>query len=212
MKCINPTDPFTIARFHYRKSRNLNRIVYHRVQFSIVGRKLVYWFKWTDQLLDDMKSFLSDLQASTKISIASLLNHDGKVTLKILLKVISVMMKILFAIMLNLSLFLCTNTFIMMNCIQAGLTTTDGIDNDLESLYEGDTSLIPPPIINGVTALTFLKDLSYHLRSPISLLPSVPGIPGTILVVLSCGNIASTRMVDSSLVYRAPLPTPLLSS
>ena len=44
-------------------------------------------------------------------------------------------------------------------CIQAGLTTLDSIDNDLESLYEGDISLIPPPIINGLTALTFLQDL-----------------------------------------------------
>ena len=41
-------------------------------------------------------------------------------------------------------------------CIQAGLTTLDGMDNDLESLYEGDISLTPPPIINGLTALTFL--------------------------------------------------------
>ena len=43
-------------------------------------------------------------------------------------------------------------------CIQAGLTTLDSMDNDLESVYEGDISLTPPgpPIINGLTALTFL--------------------------------------------------------
>ena len=54
------------------------------------------------------------------------------------------------------------------------------MDNDLESLYEGDISLTPPPIINGLTTLTFLEDLSHYLRSlPISLLPSVPGTLGT---------------------------------
>ena len=65
-------------------------------------------------------------------------------------------------------------------CLWAGLTTLDGMDNDLESLYEGDISLTPPPIINGLTTLTFLEDLSHYLRSlPISLLPSVPGTLGT---------------------------------
>ena len=66
------------------------------------------------------------------------------------------------------------------DCIQAGLTTLDGMDNDLESLYEGDISLTPPPIINRLTALTFLEDLSHYFRSlAISLLPSVPGTLGT---------------------------------
>ena len=53
-------------------------------------------------------------------------------------------------------------------CIQAGLTTLDGMDNDLESLYEGDISLTSPPIINRLTALTFLEDLSHYFRSSIS--------------------------------------------
>ena len=44
-------------------------------------------------------------------------------------------------------------------CIQAGLTTLDDMDNDLESLYESNISLTPPPIINKLTALTFLEDL-----------------------------------------------------
>ena len=57
-------------------------------------------------------------------------------------------------------------------CIRAGLTTLDGMDNDLESLYEGDISLTPPPI-NGLTALTFLEGLSHYFWSrPITLLPS----------------------------------------
>ena len=65
-------------------------------------------------------------------------------------------------------------------CIQAGLITLDDMDNDLESLYESDISLAPPPIINRLTALTFLGDLSHYFHSlPISLLPSVPDTPGT---------------------------------
>ena len=52
--------------------------------------------------------------------------------------------------------------------------TLGGMDNDLESLYEGDTSLTLLPIINGLTALTFLEALSHYFRSlPISLLLSV---------------------------------------
>ena len=52
-------------------------------------------------------------------------------------------------------------------CIQAGLTTLDGMD----SLYMKVISLTPPPIINGLTALTFLEDLSHYSRSlPITLL------------------------------------------
>ena len=44
-------------------------------------------------------------------------------------------------------------------CIQAGLTMLDDMNNDLESLYESDISLTPPLIINGLTALTFLEAL-----------------------------------------------------
>ena len=51
------------------------------------------------------------------------------------------------------------------------------MDNDLESLYEGDISLTPPPIINGLTAF---EDPSYYFRSlPIPLLLSVPSTPST---------------------------------
>ena len=61
----------------------------------------------------------------------------------------------------------------------------DDMNNDLESLYESDISLTPPPVINGLTTLTFLEDLSHYFRSlPISLLPAVPGTPGTDLVKL----------------------------
>ena len=49
-------------------------------------------------------------------------------------------------------------------CIQAGLTMLDDMNNDLESLYESDISLTPPLIINGLTALTFLEDLSHYFR------------------------------------------------
>ena len=49
-------------------------------------------------------------------------------------------------------------------CIQAGITTLDDRDNNLKSLYESDISLTPPPIINGLTALTFLEDLSHYFR------------------------------------------------
>ena len=65
-----------------------------------------------------------------------------------------------------------------MNVFKQDLSTTlDSIDNDLESLYEGDISLTPPPIINKLTAF---ENLSYYFRSlPISLLPSVLGTLGT---------------------------------
>ena len=66
------------------------------------------------------------------------------------------MMKILFTVMFKP--FSVPTHEHVYECIQAGLTTLDSMDNDLESVYEGDISLTPPgpSIINGLTALTFL--------------------------------------------------------
>ena len=122
--------------------------------------------------------FLSDLPASTKISIASLLNHDDQATASQSEAVIEEITEgYLNYVHNHVKPFLVPMHEHVYECIQAGLTTLDGMDNDLESLYEGDISLTPPP---GLTALTFLEDLSHYFRSlPISLLPSVPGTPST---------------------------------
>ena len=98
-------------------------------------------------------------------------------------------------------------------CIQAWLTALDGMDNDLESLYEGDISLTLPLIINGLTALTFLEDLSHYFRSvPIS---SVPVKLPLLLVNIST-NILKVRRSNLILMagfniylnfyFMAPMP------
>lgn len=67
----------------------------------------------------------------------------------------------------------------VVECIYAVLTSPEGIDNDLESLYEGD-SPPPPSIISGSTALTILDDLNqYFLSLSITQLPPVPGATAT---------------------------------
>jgi len=57
-------------------------------------------------------------------------------------------------------------------CINAGLTSSTGIANDLESTDEGDMVSIPMPIIT----VTFLQDLTFYFQSlSVSSLPAVPG-------------------------------------
>ncbi|RPB27260.1 hypothetical protein L211DRAFT_834940, partial [Terfezia boudieri ATCC MYA-4762] len=61
-------------------------------------------------------------------------------------------------------------------CISAGITSSAGIDNDLESLFEADTSFTPPPLISSSTALTFLQNLTHYFYAlPVSSLAPVPG-------------------------------------
>ena len=127
------------------------------------------------------EEFLSNLQVSTKISIATLLNHDEKATTSVIEDITEGYLNydedIIHSHVEPITIPMHEHVY---ECIQAGLTTLDGMDNDLESLYEGDISLTPPPIINGLTALTCLDDLSQYFRSlSISLLPSVPGTPSS---------------------------------
>ena len=112
------------------------------------------------------------------ISITSLLNHDDQATTSQSEAIIKEITKgYLNYVHNHVKPFLVPMHEHVYECIQAGLTTLDGMDNDLESLYEGDISPTPPPIINGLTAL---EDLSHYFHSlSISLLPSVPGTPST---------------------------------
>lgn len=76
--------------------------------------------------------------------------------------------------MLSLVLYLCLNMF--LNVFLPVFTSSAGIDNDLESLFEADTSFTPPPLISSSTALTFLQDLTHYFYAlPVSSLPPVPG-------------------------------------
>ncbi|RPB21891.1 hypothetical protein L211DRAFT_840244, partial [Terfezia boudieri ATCC MYA-4762] len=60
-------------------------------------------------------------------------------------------------------------------CISASITSSAGIDNGLESLFEADTSFTPPPLISSSIALTFLQDLTHYFYAlPVSSLPPVP--------------------------------------
>ncbi|RPB24576.1 hypothetical protein L211DRAFT_837507 [Terfezia boudieri ATCC MYA-4762] len=52
-------------------------------------------------------------------------------------------------------------------CISASITSSAGIDNDLESFFEADTSFTPPPLISNLT--------HYFYALPVSSLPPVPG-------------------------------------
>jgi len=61
-------------------------------------------------------------------------------------------------------------------CINAGLTSSTGIANDLESTDEGDMVSISIPIITDSTAVTFLQDVTFYFQSlSVSSLPAVPG-------------------------------------
>ena len=61
-------------------------------------------------------------------------------------------------------------------CITAGLTSTTGMTNDLESIDDDDITSIPVPLITGSTAVLFLPDLTLYFQSlSVSSLPAVPG-------------------------------------
>ena len=64
-------------------------------------------------------------------------------------------------------------------CITAGLTSTAGMANDLESIDEDETISIPAPLITGPTAVVFLQDLTLYFQSlSVSSLPA-SAIPGS---------------------------------
>ena len=60
-------------------------------------------------------------------------------------------------------------------CIDAGLTTLAGLDKDLDTLYDDDSSS-PQPIITSTTAISFLDELGHYLQAlPVATLPAVFG-------------------------------------
>ena len=88
------------------------------------------------------------------------------------------MMKILFTIILNLFLSLCMNMF--MNVFKPDLLLLMVWIMILSLYMKLIYHLHHLPIINRLTTLAFLEDLSHYFRSlAISLLPSVPGTLGT---------------------------------
>jgi len=50
-------------------------------------------------------------------------------------------------------------------CVTAGLTSSAGMDNDLESLFEADIASAPPRLISRASALTFLQNLIHYFHS-----------------------------------------------
>ena len=109
--------------------------------------------------------FLLDQQESTRISITSLLNHEGSTCHDIEEATKSYLLHDEDAASSTVDAKTVSMFTHVTNCISAGLTTTAGINNDLESLYEENISLTPPPIISDTTALMALQDLTQYFQS-----------------------------------------------
>jgi len=69
-------------------------------------------------------------------------------------------------------------------CINADLTSSTGIANDLESTDEGDMVSIPIPIITGSAAVTFLQDLTFYFQNHFQF-PHLQLYPGLLLRLIS---------------------------
>ena len=54
----------------------------------------------------------------------------------------------------------------MKECIDAGLTSLAGLNNDLEFLYDEHIQdpPPPPPVISGTTAINFLQELGHYFQ------------------------------------------------
>jgi len=50
-------------------------------------------------------------------------------------------------------------------CISAGITSSAGMDNYLESLFDADITSILPPSTSSSTALTFFQDLTHYFHA-----------------------------------------------
>ena len=59
-------------------------------------------------------------------------------------------------------------------CISVGITSSVGMENDLESLFEADIASTPPPLISSYFSPRSYALLSFH-SLPVSSLPPVPG-------------------------------------
>ena len=82
---------------------------------------------------------------------------------------------------------------ISRECIDAGLTTLAGLDNDLDSLYDDDSSS-PQLIITSTTAISCFNGLGHYLQAlPVS----------TLLAVLGSGSASEINISDfaKSLTY-----------